>query len=184
MDPRITFTFTILGLLVTIIAQRDKLLSFFDDLKKRLAVRSERKRALAIISKFTDPDSKRQPSLLVLYIPVFLISILSSVAVSYLGLQPQFHNTIVSSSTIHLSISMIVLVTFLVTSRRFEWLFIIALFIGVFMVSTLWGILIIIIERTGLATIWSGVIAGIGVILFLLDADRRSNRQSRRQSLK
>lgn len=178
MDP-ITLTFAIIGLLVTVIAQRDQLISFFDGLKKRFFERREREKALEIVNKFANPDSKQQPSLLILYIPVFLISILSSGALSYLELQSQFRNNILLSASIYLSISMIVLVTFLVTARRFEWRFIIALFVGVLLVSFLWGIFVIIARGLGFSIIKSGILAGITVIFWLLDSDRRASRQSR-----
>ncbi len=172
-----------LALLVSIIAQREKLLSFFDELKKRIAESNERKRALAVVGRFANPDSQ-QPSLLSFYVPVFLISIISSAALSYLGRQPQFYNTILLSASIYLSISMIVLVTFLVTSRRFEWRLITALLIAVLMVSALWGIFVIIIDLLKLGTLWTGVLAGIAVVLFLVEADLRANRQARKQRTK
>ena len=175
---------SILALLVSIIAQREKLLSFFDELKKRIAESNERRRALAIVGKFADPNSKQQPSLLSFYIPVFLISIISSAVLSYLGRQPQFYNTILLSASIYLFISMIVLVTFLVTSRRFEFSFIVALLIAVLMVSALWGIFVLVIDLLRLGALWTGILAGIAVILFLLDADRRASRQARKRRIK
>lgn len=175
---------SVLALLVSIIAQREKLLSFFDELKKRIAETRERKKALAVISKFANPDSQQQPSLISFYIPVFLISIISSIVLNYLGRQPQFYNTILLSASVYLFISTIVLVTFLVTSRRFEFRFVAALLIAVIMVSALWGIFVIIIDLLKLGPLRTGALAGIAVILFLLEADWRASRKARKKKTK
>ena len=184
MTVWIPIIISVIVLLLDIIKDKDKYLSYFDGLKSRMAERAERKRALAFIGKLTDPDSKQQPSVLVLFIPIFLISILSSAALSYLGLQPQFRNTIVLSIGMYLSISMVVLITFLTTYKRFDFWFVTGLFIIVLMVSIMWGIFVILIEWLGLKMMGSGIVAGIVLILWLWVGDTRASRQARKKRAK
>ena len=169
---------SVFALLISVVAQRDKLLSFFDDLKKRIVANNEKKKALAIINRFANPDAKKQPSLLAFYIPIFLISVISSGSLKYIGNQTNFYNTILLSAVVYLSISMIVLITFLATSRRFEFWFVVSLFIAVLMVSALWGIFVIIAETAGLRMMWSGIVAGIFIILWLLYSDLHETRKA------
>jgi hypothetical protein len=135
MEARIALVISIIGLAVTIIAQRDKLLSFLDELKAWRVEKGEKKKALALVAKLAATET-RDLSSIAIYLLMFFLSVISSAILSFYERQPTFVGALTFSAAIYSTISMIVIAIFLLVYRRLKIRFILDLFIAAGLIGT------------------------------------------------
>lgn len=167
-----------IGLLVTIIAQRDKLLTVLSDFRSWRLERQQMKKIQEALARYetqeTKTESKRKIASLKVVFPILFFPLsISSGLMTILKIQDSASATMIGAAPLALLVLTSIVWTVIeeIKAKTMKWYFwIFLLFLQVFFpgfMGWIWGGLTIGIANNGIPIFWSGIIVSSGLPLFV-----------------